>query len=62
MDLFQLKYYLDRYKTQEIYDEAVNDCLLALKFDPDQFVKSEMIKKLDDTLLANDDIIFINEE
>ena len=37
----------DKYKTQEVYDKAVDSCLLALKFVPDWFVKNEMIEKLD---------------
>ena len=42
-----LKDYHDKYKTQEMYDKAVDSCLLALKFVPDWFVKNEMIEKLD---------------
>ena len=41
-----LKYCLDRYKTQEICDEAVDSYLAALKFVPDWFVTREMIKNL----------------
>ena len=42
-------------------DKAVDDFLPALKFVPDWFVTNKMLEKLDDTLFANDDIIFINE-
>ena len=31
-DLLVLKYYIDRYKTQEMRDKAVDDFLVALKF------------------------------
>ena len=34
-DLFMLKSCLDRYKTQKMYDKAVNDRLTSLKFIPD---------------------------
>ena len=33
--LFLIVYCLDKYKTQKICDEAVDDCLAALKFIPD---------------------------
>ena len=57
-----LKYCFDRYKNQQICDKAVNGFLPTLKFVPDWFVTSNMIKKLDDALFANDGIIFINED
>ena len=59
---FMLKYCLNRYKTQEICNKVVDDFLPALQFVCDWFVISKMIKKLDDALLANYDIIFINED
>ena len=43
-------------------DEAVGDCLAALKFVPDWFVTSKMLEKLDNALHANDDILFYNED
>ena len=52
----------DKYKTQEICDKAINAFLLALKFVPDWFLTSKMIKRLNDALFANDDIIFINKD
>ena len=61
-DPFMLKYCPDRYKIQEMCDKAVEDLLSALKFVPDWFVTSKIIKKLDNTLFANDDIIFINKD
>ena len=36
----------DEYKTHQILDEAADDCLAALKYVPDWFVTSTMIKKL----------------
>ena len=52
----------DKYKTQRICDEAVDDCLAALKFILDWFVTSKMVKKVDNALHANDDILFFNED
>ena len=40
---FVLKYCLDRYKSQEICDKAVDACLPALKFVPDGFVTTKML-------------------
>ena len=34
----------------------------TLKFVPDWFVTSKMVKKLDDDLFSNDDMIFVNED
>ena len=39
-------------------NEAVDDCLAALKFIPDWFVTSKMIKKLLTALHADDSILF----
>ena len=36
-DSFMLKYCLDRYKTQEIRDKAIDNFLPTLKFVPDWF-------------------------
>ena len=47
---FILKYCLGRYKTQEIWDEAVDAFLPALKFVPDWFFTSKMIEKLDNAV------------
>ena len=44
-DLFLIVYYPDKYKSQIMYDEAVDDSLAALKLIPDWFVASKMIKK-----------------
>ena len=37
-------YYPEKYKTQRMCDEAIDDCLAALKFIPDWFVTCKMIK------------------
>ena len=51
---------LDRYKTYKICNDAVADCLGALKFIPDGFVTSKILEKFHDALLAND-ILFFDE-
>ena len=43
---FMLVYCPDKCETQRMCDEAVDDCLPALKLIPDWFVTSKMIKKL----------------
>ena len=45
-DPFLIVYCLDKYITQKICGEAVDDSLAALKLIPDWFVTSKMIKKL----------------
>ena len=55
-DPLMLKYYLDRYKTKGMCDKAVDAFLSTLKFLPDCFITSKMIKKLDDDSFANDEI------
>ena len=42
--LFFIVYYPDKYKTQEMCDEAADDSLAALRLIPDWFVRSKMIK------------------
>ena len=54
-DLFILKQYSHRYRTQRMCEETVVDYLAILKFIPYCFVKSKMIKKLHTTLYADDD-------
>ena len=49
----------DKNKTQKMCDEAVDDCLAALKFIP---VLLQMLEKLDNALHVNDDIPFYNED
>ena len=43
-------------------DKAADDFLPALKFVPDWFVSSKMIKKLHDALFADNDILFFGED
>ena len=57
-DPFILQYFSDRYKTQKICDKTVDNFLQTLKFVPDWFVINKMIKKLDDALITDDDILF----
>ena len=45
-DSFILKYCLDRYKTQEMSDKAVDNFSSTLKFVPDWFVTSKTMKNL----------------
>ena len=42
-------------------DEVVDDCLAALEFIPDWFVKSKMLEKFDNALFANNDMRFYDE-
>ena len=42
-------------------DEAVYDCLAALKLVPDWFITSEMIKNIFNTLYADENILYLNE-
>ena len=41
-DNFILTYCPERYETQKMCDEAINDCPAALKFFPGWFVTSKM--------------------
>ena len=43
-------------------DEVVDYCLEALKFIPDWFVTSQMIKELCTALYADDDLLFFDED
>ena len=61
-DPFILKYFLDRYKTQEMCDIAVDNFLPTLKFAPDWFVRRKMIKKLYNALFTDDKILFFDED
>ena len=55
-DLLVLKYYLDRYKTQEMRDKAVDDFLVALKF------LSDWLKNLHNALFTDDVILLFDED
>ena len=56
-----LVYSPDKYKTQRMCDEVVDDSLAALTFVHDWFVTSKIFERLDNTLHAKDDILFYNE-
>ena len=43
-------------------DETVDYCLAALKFVPDWFVTSEMIKKLSTAFYEDENILYFNED
>ena len=45
-----------------MFDKAVNNFLSALKFAPDWFVTSKMIKKLHNALSADDGILSFDED
>ena len=45
-DPFSLRYVPDQYKTQQVFDETVDDFLPTLNFAPNCFVTSKMIKNL----------------
>ena len=61
-DLFSIKCVPNCYKTQQMWDKAVDDCLAALKFVPDGFVASKMIKILFTSLYADQNILFFNQD
>ena len=48
--------------TQQICDKAVDDCLVALEFVPDWFIRSKMIKILFTALYADENIFYFNED
>ena len=49
-------------KTQQMCDEAVDNCLAPLKFISDWFITSKIIEEIDNALHADDDILFYNED
>ena len=53
-----LKYGFGKYKSQEMRDKAVHSYVLTLGFAPDQFVKSKMLDKLDNSIFSNGDLFF----
>ena len=50
-------YWSDKYKTQRMCDEAIDDCLIALKLVPAWFVTSKMIEKSVFVLYADENIL-----
>ena len=61
-DPFMIVYLPDKYKTQRMCDEAVDDSLEALKLIPDWFVTSKIIEKLYTALYADENILYFNED
>ena len=61
-DPLLILYCHDRYKTQRICDEAVDDCLVALKSILESFVTSKMLEKIDNAVHANNDVLFYNQD
>ena len=57
-----LVYCPNKYKTQKICDEAVDECLRAVKFVPDWFVTNKKIKKLLTALYADYNIFYFKED
>ena len=53
-----LKYCVDRYKTQEMCDKAVDTYVQTLAFVPDWFVMSKIIDKIDNVVFSDDYIVF----
>ena len=49
-ELFMLIYCPDKCKSKKMCDEAVDNCLAALKFIPDWFFTSKMLEKFHDAL------------
>ena len=61
-DPFSITYVPDHYKSQQMCDKAVDDCLVALKFLPDWFATSKMATKHFTALYADGNILFFNED
>ena len=51
-----------KYITQEMWDEAVNDSLAALKLIPDWFITSKMIKKLFTAQNTDNNKLYLNDD
>ena len=51
----------DNYKSQIMCEEAVYNCVAALKLVPDWFLLSEIIKKIFTALYADESILYFNE-
>ena len=59
--LFLLVHETDKYESQRMFDEAVDDSLAALKLLPNWFVTSKMIKKRYTNLYTDVNILYFNE-
>ena len=53
-----LKYCPDKYKTQKMWDKAVDSYLITLKFVPDWSVTNKILEKLDNFLFSKANILF----
>ena len=60
--LFLIVYCPNKYITQKMFDEVVDDYLAALKLIHEWFVTSKMIKKLFTALYADKNILYFNED
>ena len=61
-DPFLTIYCPDKYITQKVCGEAVDDFLATLKLIPDWFDTSKMIKELFTALYAHENITYFNED
>ena len=61
-DPFLITYCLNKYITQKMCDEAVDDFLATLKLIPDWFVASKIVKKVFTALYADENILYFNED
>ena len=62
LKIILIVYCPDKYKTQRMCDESVDDSLAALKLIPDWFVISKMIQKLYAALYTGENILYFNED
>ena len=60
-DHFLIVYYPDKYITQKMSIEAVDNSLAGLKFFSDCLVTIKMIKKIFTALYADENILYFNE-
>ena len=51
-----------KYKSQEICDNAVDACLLLLKFIPELFLRNKMLVDLDYAVFFNYEIVLIKAD
>ena len=56
-DPFSIRYVRDQYKTHQMCDKTGDSCLAALKFVPDWFVTSKMIKKPFNAFYVDENIL-----
>ena len=60
-NLFLILYCPDKYITQKMCDESVDDSLATLQLIRNWFLASKMIKKLFSTLYADQNILYFDE-